>query len=133
MPVTAVGTAALQFALEVLHTSPVLLHNLLDMGNAVKVDFELIQLSQQSRISRNLLVRAVNDISRPVVLHLCEHLCLLAEVLNVVFDVGHQLVKVMAQRGERGAVEQEKPLAAGPARRPGTAGASIQSSLSLSQ
>lgn len=133
MPVPTGRAARVQIPLEVLHARPVLLHNLLDVGDAVKVHLELVQLLYDVGVARNLLVGAVDDVPRAVVLDLGEHLGLLAEVLDILLDADHEPVKVAPQRGERRAVEQQEPLAAGPAGGAGAAGPAVDGGLALPQ
>jgi hypothetical protein len=130
--VPARRAARLQIPLEVFDPGAIALDNLFDVCDAVKVHLELVQLAQQLGVARNLRVCTVNDVSGAVVLHLSEHLGLLAEVLNVLLDVDHEPVEVAAQRGEGGAVEEEKALAAGTGRGAGAAGA-IESCLALAE
>lgn len=124
-------TAIIQLPLQRFHSGPVLLHNLLDMGNAVEIHLELIELADYGRVACNLLVGAGYYVASSVILDLGEHVGLLAEAVDVVFDVGHELVEVTAQSGEGGAIEKQKALAAGSAGSTGTAGAAIQGGLAL--
>lgn len=133
VPVSTRRAAVIQILLQVLHTRPVLLHYLLDMGDAVEIHLELVQLPQDRRVARNLLVGTVNYVARAVVLHLCEHLRLLAEVLDILLNVGHEPVEVAPQRGQGRAVKKQKTLAARPAGSARAAGASIECGLALSQ
>lgn len=124
-------TAIIQLALQRFHSGPVLLHNLLDVGNAVEIHLELIKLAYYGRIACNLLICAGYYVASSVILDLGEHIGLLAEAVDVVFDVGHELVEVAAESGEGGAIEKQKALAAGSAGCTGAAGAPVQGGLAL--
>lgn len=83
------------------------------MGYPIKVHLEFVKLTQNLRVTRDLGVGAVDDVAGAVVLHLREHLRLLAEVANVVFDASHQPIKVSPESRQRRAVEEQQALAAG--------------------
>lgn len=101
------------------------------MGNAVEIHLELIELAYYGRVACNLLIRAGYYVASSVILDLGEHIGLLAEAVDVVFDVGHELVEVAAESGEGGAIEKQKALTAGSAGCTGTAGAAVQGGLAL--
>lgn len=135
--VSARRAARLQISLELLDPLAVPFDNLLDVSYPVKINLELVELAQDLRVPGDLRVGAVNDVARPVVLDLGEHLRLLTEVADVLLYPGHQPVKVSAESREGRAVEQQQALAAssagGPGARRASAGAPAQRCLTLAQ
>ena len=117
--------AGINFPLEILHARPVLLDDFFDVADPVKVHLELIQLADNLRIAGNLFIRPVNDVPSTVVLDLGKDLCLLAEVLDVLLNVGHQAVEVASKLGQRRAVKHQEALTASPAGSSRTVGSSI--------
>lgn len=123
VPLAAGGSARLQVPLQRLDTGSIALDNVLDVGDPVKVYLKLVELSQDLGVAGDLGVGAIDDVASPVVLDLGEHLGLLAQILHVLLDVGHQSVEVPAKGGEGRAVEQQESLAACPAGSARAAGA----------
>lgn len=72
------GTAAVEITLQAFNPGPVTLDDLLDMGDAVKVHLELIQLLEDLGVASDLSVGSPNDTIGFVVLQLRKALCFVA-------------------------------------------------------
>lgn len=110
----------IQLALQLLGAAAKVAHNVADVGDAVKVELELVDLAHDVVVARNLGVGVVDQVAGAVVHGHRHHLRLLRQVLELLLDVLHDAVKVAAQRGQRRGVEHQEPLgrgAAGGARR----------------
>lgn len=104
-----------EVALKALNLLAVAADNLLDVGNLVKVDFELVDLGHDGVEARNLGVGVVNDVAGVVVLLEGDDLGLLAEQIDTGLDLEHEAVEVAGEGGEAGRVEQQAALGRGAA------------------
>lgn len=109
------GAAAVEITLQAFNPGPVTLDNLLDMGDAVKINLELVQLLENLGVASNLSVGSPNDTVGFVVLQLRKALCFVAQVLYPLLDAGHEMVKVATQGRQRRAIKHQEALAAGAA------------------
>lgn len=115
-PVVAGGRlGVLELALEALDAAPVVADDLLDVADAVEVDFELVDLGHDVLKAGDLGIGVSDQVPRVVVLLHGDDGALLAQVLNTLLDLLHQPVEVAAQRGEARAVKQQTALGGGAA------------------
>lgn len=80
------------------------------MGDAVKVELELVDLAHYVVVARNLGVGVVDQVASPVVRLQRNRLRLHHEVFELLLDVLHHAVKVAAECGKGAAVDHQHPL-----------------------
>ena len=104
-----------ELAIQLLGAPAKVADNVADVGDAVKVELELVDLAHDVVVAGDLSVGVVNEVPGAVVDGHRDHLRLLREVLELLLDVLHDAVKVAAQRAQRRGVEHQEPLGRGAA------------------
>jgi hypothetical protein len=88
------------------------------MPYAIEVNLKLFELPQDVVVTRDLGVGILDQVSG-VVVHMHGHyMRLLAQVLEVLLDVLHNMFKVASERGKRRHIDPEDALGGGATRGP---------------
>lgn len=93
MPVPT-RTTTVEISLQRLNSRPVTLDNFLNVGDAVEVDFKLVELLEDLGVAGNFGVGTTDDAIGFVVLQLGEPLGLVAEMLDALLNACHEMVEV---------------------------------------
>jgi hypothetical protein len=110
MPMPTARTAVLNLLLHFLYPLSVGSNNIPDIAYPIKIRLQLIDLPQNFMKSRDFGIRNRNRIACSVVLLLCHHLRLLAQIVQTSRYLLQQSIEVPAKRGERGTIKQKKTL-----------------------
>jgi len=101
MPMPPRGAASsFQLAFQFFCAATEVTHYVPNVGNAVKVQFELIDLAHDLMIAGDLGISIVDKVTRAVVDVHCHNLGLLDQVLELLLDALHDTIEMAAQCGQ---------------------------------
>lgn len=98
MAMSARALRRIQLPFQFLDSRPIPPDNIPDMSYAIEIHLQLVNLPQYLMEARNLRVRNLNGIARPVVLLHDHRLALLRQVVQPRLDLLHQSVEMPRQR-----------------------------------
>ena len=110
--------SALELPVHFLNSLPLVLYDLLDVRDPVKVHLELVNLAQQVVKTRYLGVGVVHQIAGPVILLHGDDGALVGQPLDLRLDVLQEPVEMSAEGGQAASVEEESALRGCAAGRP---------------
>jgi len=88
-----------ELLLELLDTLAIVSHDVPDMRDAIKVDFELVDLGHDVLEARYLSIGIVHQVAGTVILLHCHDGALFAKVLYAGLDLLHQAIEMARQCG----------------------------------
>lgn len=101
MPMPSGGTASsFQLAVQFFCAVTEVTNYVPNVGNAVKVQLELVDLAHDLMVAGDLGISIVDKVTRAVVDVHCHHLGLLDQVLELLLDTLHDTIEMAAQCGQ---------------------------------
>lgn len=109
-PRRSTGLRVLKGVLHFSHTLTVTPHYIPDMSNAVKLDFELVDLGHDLVEAADLHVGVVDEVTGVVIHRHGDDLRLLGKVIKLLRYLGHEPIKMTTQLRKGTGVEQQQAL-----------------------
>lgn len=99
------AAAAIKLPFHLFHPRAIAPHDLFDVSDTIKVEFQLVQLSEDIMIALYFGISSVDEVPSPVKLRHGKGLALLAQVYYLLLDLRHDAVKIPPECRQGGAIE----------------------------